>query len=110
MNKMIVTPYVETVPITTDDYGNVRVGGTRVTLDTVVAAFKEGATPEEIAIQYPVLQLADIYDVIAYYLRETETVEAYLQVRAEQREQIKQESEARHNPADIRERLQVRLS
>ncbi|MEP0758427.1 DUF433 domain-containing protein [Trichocoleus sp. DQ-A2] len=42
-------------------------GGTRVTLDTVVAAFNSGATAEEIVFQYPSLQLANIYAVISYY-------------------------------------------
>jgi Protein of unknown function (DUF433) len=43
----------EPVPVATDVDGVVRVGGTRVTLDTIVAAFHDGATPEEIAQQYP---------------------------------------------------------
>lgn len=36
------------VPLDTDRDGVFRVGGTRVTLDTVVGAFTDGATPEEI--------------------------------------------------------------
>lgn len=36
----------EPIPLETDADGVVRVGETRVTLDTVVAAFKEGATAE----------------------------------------------------------------
>jgi uncharacterized protein (DUF433 family) len=102
-------PRIEPVPIETDAGGNVRVGGTRVTLDTVIGAFKDGETPEEIALQYPVLRLADIYAVIAYYLREQEAVEAYLQARAQQREAIKRDAEARFNAVGIRERLQARL-
>jgi uncharacterized protein (DUF433 family) len=39
--------------------GVVRVGGTHMTLDTVVAVFEEGATAEEIVKQYPSLRLAD---------------------------------------------------
>jgi len=45
----------------TDTHGVVRVAKTRVTLDTVVTAFLEGCTPEEIAEQYPSLQLSEIY-------------------------------------------------
>jgi hypothetical protein len=45
-----------------------RVSKTRVPLDTIIAAFSEGATAEEIAYQYPVVPLADIYAVIGYYL------------------------------------------
>ena len=42
---------IERVPIHTDADGVVRVAGTRVTLDTIVAAFDAGATAEEIAQQ-----------------------------------------------------------
>ena len=65
----------EHVPITTDSDGVMRVGGTRVTLDTVIGAFRDGATAEEISHQYPSLSLADIYAVIAYYLRRRAEVE-----------------------------------
>lgn len=53
-----------------------RVGGTRVTLDTLVAAFEQGATTEEIAQQYPSPGLADVYSVIGYYLRRRDEVAA----------------------------------
>ena len=59
----------EPVPFTVDSDGVARVGKTRVTLDTVVAAFLEGATAEEIVQQYPTVDLADIYSVIGYFLR-----------------------------------------
>jgi len=49
------------VPLAADAQGVIRVGGTRVTLDTVVSAFYEGATPEEITQQYPSLELGDVY-------------------------------------------------
>lgn len=38
-----------------------RVAKARVTLDTVVTAFLEGCTAEEISEQYPSLELSDIY-------------------------------------------------
>ena len=44
---------LETAPIETDAHGVVKVAKTRVTLDTVVTAFLEGCTPEEIKEQYP---------------------------------------------------------
>jgi len=43
---MILKIEPEQVPLKTDTNGVVRVGGTRVTLDTVIAAFKEGAAAE----------------------------------------------------------------
>jgi uncharacterized protein (DUF433 family) len=48
---MSSTDTTERVPIHTDIDGMIRVGGTRVTLDTLVAAFDAGATAEEIAQQ-----------------------------------------------------------
>ena len=41
------------VPIERNTDGVLRVGGTRVTLDTLVTAFLAGATAEEIALRYP---------------------------------------------------------
>ena len=49
--SLMVSP--EPVPLEADRDGIMRVGGTRVTLDTVVAVFNERATAEEIAQQYP---------------------------------------------------------
>jgi uncharacterized protein (DUF433 family) len=48
-----------------DQAGVLRVNGTRVSLDSVIFAFNEGSTPEEIAQQYTTLNLADIYAVIS---------------------------------------------
>ena len=59
----------EPVPLVTDLDGVIRVGATRVTLDTVIAAFQEGMTAEGIVEQYPSLRLADVYSVIGYFLR-----------------------------------------
>ena len=45
----------EPTPLELNEDGVVLVGNTRVTLDTLVAAFLEGATAEEIVEQYPSL-------------------------------------------------------
>jgi uncharacterized protein (DUF433 family) len=82
----------EPVPLRADADGVVRVGGTRVTLDTLVAAFKEGATAEEIVNEYPSLRLPDVYSVIGYYLRRKDEVEDYLQHRQEISQKIKQKT------------------
>ena len=88
--------------------GTVTLGTTRVTLDTVVGAFNDGATAEEIAQQYPTLELADIYAVVAYYLRQRDTVEQYLAARAAQRAQVRTENERRFDPVGVRDRLLAR--
>jgi len=93
------------VPLTADADGVLRVGGTRVTLDVVVAAFEEGASAEEIALQYPALKLADIYATIAYYLQQGAAVEDYLGRRQRDATQVRANNEARHDLHGIRERL-----
>jgi len=96
-------------PLTTGDDGVVRVGGTRVTLDTVVEAFREGLTPEEIQQQYPSLGLTHVYSAITYYLHHRSEVEDYLEERARQRAEVRREVEERFDPTGIRERLLARV-
>jgi uncharacterized protein (DUF433 family) len=98
----------EIIPLRTDSTGVIRVGGTRVTLDTVVGAFCDGATAEEIVQQYPSLNLADVYHVIGYYLRRTIEVEAYLQARKVDAEALRNQNEARFDPQGVRARLLAR--
>lgn len=95
-------------PLATGTDGVVRVGGTRVTLDTVVEAFLEGLTPEEIQQQYPSLSLPHVYSAVTYYLHHRSEVEEYLRVRTRQREEIRREAEARFDPNGIRQRLLAR--
>jgi len=71
------------VPLRLDGAGVARVGETRITLDSIVHAFQRGASPEQIAADFPGLSLADVYAIIGYYLGEKERVENYL---AEHRE------------------------
>lgn len=105
MSLMIST---ESPPLAIDSDGVIRVGGTRVSLDSVIFAFLEGSTPEEIAQQYPSLNLADVYAAVAYYLNHRDEVAAYLRDRQTQRDQIRQEVEARFDPRGIRDRLLAR--
>jgi uncharacterized protein (DUF433 family) len=88
--SLIIT--AETIPLETDTDGIIRVGKTRVTLDTIIAAFQEGATAEEIAQQYPSVDLADVYSVISYYLRRQSEVEAYLSHRRQQSEEVRKQN------------------
>ena len=94
-----------TVPLRVESNGAVRVSGpgTRVNLELVVWGHKAGESPEEIQSRLPTIDLADIYVVIAYYLRNTEEVEAYLREIEEDWEQTKAEIDDRH--PDRRERM-----
>lgn len=83
----------------------VLVGQTRVTLDTVVAIFKQGKTAEEIVHRYPVLRLADVYATIAFYLKHQQMVESYLAERQTQSASVRKMNETRLDPKGIRDRL-----
>ena len=96
------------VPLSTDQAGVIRVGDTRVSLDSVIYAFNEGATPEEIAQQYSTLNLSEVYAVISYYLQNRDGVVEYLQRRETQRADVKKEVESRFDPQGIRDRLLAR--
>jgi uncharacterized protein (DUF433 family) len=96
------------VPIQMDEYGVARVGGTRVTLETVIIAFSLGATAEEILQRYPALSLADIYAVISYYLHNREEVDAYVEQAEREEEAFRKENEASFDLVGIRERLLAR--
>ena len=105
---MTVAIALEPAPIETDSQGVIRVAKTRVTLDTIVTAFLEGCTPEEMGEQYPSLQLSDIYLVIGYYLKHQDEVHIYLAERQQQANLIREEAERRFNPIGIRDRLLAR--
>lgn len=98
----------EIIPLETDADGVIRVSNTRVTLDTIVAAFKDGATAEEISQQYPTVPLADVYYIIGYYLHRQDEVEVYLGKRKREAVELQMQMEARFNPVGIRERLLAR--
>ena len=97
-----------TVPLSADEAGVLRVAGTRVPLDSVIHAFDEGATPEEIAQDFPTLDLAAVYSVVSYYLQNRAEVEQYLAQRSAQREEMREEVESRFPARGLRERLLAR--
>ncbi|MBU0512885.1 MAG: DUF433 domain-containing protein [Chloroflexi bacterium] len=107
---MVLTIQTEPIPLETDTDDVIRVSGTRVTLDTVVDAFNDGATAEEIVYQYPSLHLADVYAVISYYLQNHSAVEQYLRQRKQIAAHVRAENEIRFSPVGIRERLIARYS
>jgi uncharacterized protein (DUF433 family) len=100
---------LEPIPLSTDADGVIRVAGTRVTLDTVIDTFMTGASPEEIAQDFPVLRLDDVYAVITYYLRHRTEVDASLRERRARAEGIRREIEAYSPQTGLRDRLLARL-
>jgi len=84
-----------------------RIGGTRVTLDLVIRAFNRGATPEKIVDSYTTLQLADVYQVIGYYLKHKADVDEYI-ARREREEKALLAAHPEWSGKGLRERLLAR--
>lgn len=105
---MTLTIVAESAPLQANADGVFLIGATRVTLDTVVAVFNQGATAEEIAYRYPSLKLADVYATIAFYLNHQQEVEAYLQQRQQQTQQVRELNQSQFNPQALRDRLLAR--
>jgi len=95
-------------PVRYDATGAYRVGSSRVLLELVIRAFQDGATPEAIVQRYPTLALADVYSVVACYLKEPQPIDDYLAEREQLASEVKQRvqpSEA--DLAGIRLRIQA---
>jgi uncharacterized protein (DUF433 family) len=96
---------LDAIPLTMDTQGVYRIGQTRVTLDILIRAFDRGATPEEIAQRFPVLQLSEIYQVIGYYLKHSGELASYLQRRARDQEELLAKHQEEWSPRGLRQRL-----
>jgi uncharacterized protein (DUF433 family) len=92
-----------------DEGGGVRVGNSRISLDLIVEQYENGMTPEEMVRAYDTLVLADVYAAIAYYLRHSDEVRAYLKRRKEEATSLQAKIEAEH-PRVSREELLARRS
>jgi uncharacterized protein (DUF433 family) len=102
---MTLTVAADPLPLRLDSGGTYRVGNTRVRLDTVVFAYNQGSSAEQIARDYSTLDLADVHWVIGYYLRHRAEVDAYLAQRAAEAEQLRKEIESQPQNKLLREKL-----
>jgi uncharacterized protein (DUF433 family) len=96
------------IPLRTDKHGVMRVGQTRVRLDTIITAWRQGESPEQIVENFEVLDLADVYAVISYYLHHRAEVDAYMARNQQEGERLRAEHERRFSSAGMRERLLAR--
>jgi uncharacterized protein (DUF433 family) len=96
------------LPLAVDSDGTVRVGGTRVTLETVVHAFRNGLTAEQIAEAYDAIRLADVYATIAYYLDHREAVDTYIAQRGREAGEFREKNPELFDQMGLKERLLTR--
>lgn len=107
---MSLTTSLTLSPLRKDPDGVLRVGATRVTLDSVVAAFCEGASAEEIACRYPALALPEVYATLTYYLERKGEIDLYLAAQEAVAEGYRREVQAQFPSAGVRDRLLARKS
>jgi uncharacterized protein (DUF433 family) len=86
-----------------DEHGVLRVGAGRVMLDSVLAAWDQGHSPETIRAQYPSLTLEEVYGAIAWCLSHPDEVAEYLKRQNRTWEEWRQRSEGATDP--LRRRL-----
>ena len=81
-----------------DENDVLRVGKTRVMLDSVVAAFQQGHSPETIQQEYPALTLEEVYGALACYLANRSEVDRYLNRQGEIWKELREKSGQASNP------------
>ena len=97
------------VPLCQDEQGTIRVGNTRVPLERILEAYRDGTAPETIVRWFDSLRLADVYAVIGYYLNHTEEVDEYLRQREALAAEVRRQIEATQPPRPgFREQLLAR--
>ncbi len=81
------------------------VAGTRVSLDSVIHQFRQGASPESILQSFPMLErLERVYGAITYYLAHQKKLDQYLSKQAVRWEKARRKQ--RPLPADLLRRIQ----
>ena len=85
----------------------IRIRGNRIDIEIVLEDYLAGASPEEILLRYPTLNLEKIHATILYYLAKKEEVEAYLERVRRLDEAAEQEQLRNPSPfiVELRERL-----
>lgn len=99
-----------TINLTKTSDGTIRIGKTRVALESVVHHFSLGATAEEIAQKFPSLKLAEVYGVISYFLGNHEEVAKYILQQDAESDEIQHEFDSKFQKpiAELRERILAR--
>jgi hypothetical protein len=98
-------------PVWMDEHFDIYAGRSHVLLDTIIEEFKAGTSPENIARGYDTIELADVYEVISYYLRYRDVVEAYLTRRQAEAEALRQKiAAAQPSKAELKTQIKERWS
>lgn len=91
MDRMNFTP---DTPLRQDDGGMIRVTGSRVTIDILVARYWRGDTFEEIHEGFPSVSIEAIQKIIHWYLANRSEVDEYIRRENEKAERLRQKIES----------------
>ena len=105
---MTIPAVTDGPPLVEDAHGVIRIANTRIPLERVVRAFLAGATPENVVQDFDVLDLADVYAVINYYLHHRTEVDTYVARARKEAEELRREWSRPGGGAGLRDRLLAR--
>src|SRR6266581_4318446 len=109
---MIALDTTQNVPLTATENGEIRITGSRVSLEAVIGQYEQGGTAEQIQESFSTLKLADIYAVISYYLNHREQVDEYLHEQETKAQALRDSIEVdpvyRAKLTELRERIKSR--
>jgi len=102
------------LPLSVAPDGTIRIAETRVSLDSVLHHYRQGATAEEITLKFPALRLADVHACLAYYLNHQAELDQYLarqlQAADELQQRISAEPAQQRGISEMRERIKARAA
>jgi uncharacterized protein (DUF433 family) len=96
------------LPLRVDQGGVVRIGSSRISLDTIVQQYEGGKAAEDIVRAYDTLALADVHTAIGYYLSHRQEVRQYLDRREKQAQELRKRIESQR-PGITRQELVERM-
>ena len=108
MTTVDFEPLTVTVPLREEPPGVFRVGKSRVLLELVIRAHREGKSPQDIIQMYDSLDLGEVFAVIAYYLAHPAEMDEYLRRCGDEAAAIRLKIEATQRPGPGKEELLTR--
>jgi uncharacterized protein (DUF433 family) len=86
--------------------GGWAVAGSRVSLDSIIAAYWDGKSPEGIVEEFPALTAEQVYGAIAFYLHHKSEIDRHFAQQAARWKDLQRSSETQHGPLLSRLRAQ----
>jgi len=82
MSTEVIHPYVSS----RTDVGGGRpiIAGTRTSVSTIIAYYKLGLSPEELAREFPHLTLSQIHDSLSYYYEHQQAIDREIDEESEE--------------------------